>query len=729
MGASGADSSVAEGPHRLFSPGDTVQIYGLESETGKQLNGQSGVITRYLEQKDRFELRLPEGIAPVPLINLKPENIRCPDAGIESLTAQEPIEDTAQSTSLGQDINVTASSVEAEEPKKAPGRSRNLEEHERGRPEDSVPSQVPSNRGDGRRPKQQPTLEPGDVVEVHGLQSDSGRLLNGLRAEVQRFVESSGRFEVMFQRGAAPVELSSLKAENLRKIPLAARQNQNLKRRTFLDEPGPRAAPEIPPRHAWLDEAKSVPSPARPVLKPRFPEEKSEQPMFVPGDEVEISMRDDPLSGERGHVVRLENSRVQVTLSHGSETLTLRPENLLLRRRLVAGDIVEVANLESEAGRQRNGRLGTVSHFVAEQCRFEVVFREGNAVVDRMRLKPKNLREPPPVPAPPDELETEEFEESRPFGPGDRVEIAGLTSASGRKMNGRQGTVTQYVESKGRFEVKVAGTDELLSLKPENMKDLLPGVVDPKPMKNLRRPFGEDVHVDDLDSFCDLPDRDGTDRFQDGPDSLGPGSFVEVVGLESDAGRRINGQRGSIKEYSQAKDRFEVLLLSGKTVSLKFANLREVSCDDGTPSPGGLKGFTPNLRSAFSDKREVEEAAAATNFVPGHVVEVSGLESEFGKALNWQRGVVTRYLTDNGRFEVRFAHGKLVSLSPVHLARLDVQVDDMVQVVGLESEGGRQFNGQRGVVLRFIEDTSRFEVRLGSNPVALRPENLRRVDW
>jgi len=65
----------------------------------------------------------------------------------------------------------------------------------------------------------------------------------------------------------------------------------------------------------------------------------------------------------------------------------------------------------------------------------------------------------------------------------------------------------------------------------------------------------------------------------------------------------------------------------------------------------------------------------------------------------------------------------------VHLARLDVQVDDMVQVVGLESEGGRQFNGQRGVVLRFIEDTSRFEVRLGSNPVALRPENLRRVDW
>ena len=65
----------------------------------------------------------------------------------------------------------------------------------------------------------------------------------------------------------------------------------------------------------------------------------------------------------------------------------------------------------------------------------------------------------------------------------------------------------------------------------------------------------------------------------------------------------------------------------------------------------------------------------------------------------------TRYLTDNGRFEVRFAHGKLVSLSPVHLARLDVQVDDMVQVVGLESEGGRQFNGQRGVVLRFIEDS------------------------
>mmetsp|Transcript_1915 Transcript_1915/g.4312 ORF Transcript_1915/g.4312 Transcript_1915/m.4312 type:complete len:232 (-) Transcript_1915:45-740(-) len=58
----------------FLKPGDTVIIYGLQSEAGQKLNGKSGVITKYVEDSGRFVVELTKGISSVH--SLKRENVR-----------------------------------------------------------------------------------------------------------------------------------------------------------------------------------------------------------------------------------------------------------------------------------------------------------------------------------------------------------------------------------------------------------------------------------------------------------------------------------------------------------------------------------------------------------------------------------------------------------------------------------------------------------------------------
>eukprot|EP00438_Fugacium_kawagutii_P005925 Skav229275 [mRNA] locus=scaffold952:283799:288455:- [translate_table: standard] len=51
---------VAEGD---LKNGSRVEIHGLESETGKQLNGQAGTITNFLEDKGRYQIALADKVA------------------------------------------------------------------------------------------------------------------------------------------------------------------------------------------------------------------------------------------------------------------------------------------------------------------------------------------------------------------------------------------------------------------------------------------------------------------------------------------------------------------------------------------------------------------------------------------------------------------------------------------------------------------------------------------
>merc|ERR1712176_245693 len=52
---------------------------------------------------------------------------------------------------------------------------------------------------------------------------------------------------------------------------------------------------------------------------------------------------------------------------------------------------------------------------------------------------------------------------------GDQVEVFGLQSEAGRKLNGMKGKLTKFVDEKGRWQVEL-GLSNVQSLKPENLR-------------------------------------------------------------------------------------------------------------------------------------------------------------------------------------------------------------------------------------------------------------------
>merc|ERR1711933_557590 len=64
-------------------------------------------------------------------------------------------------------------------------------------------------------------------------------------------------------------------------------------------------------------------------------------------------------------------------------------------------------------------------------------------------------------------------------------------------------------------------------------------------------------------------------------------------------------------------------------------------------------------------------------------------------------------------------------------AQLALQRDDIVEVFGLESAVGQELNGQRGIVLQYIENKNRFQVRVATSggkakSVLVKSDNLRK---
>jgi len=342
------------------------------------------------------------------------------------------------------------------------------------------------------------------------------------------------------------------------------------------------------------------------------------------------------------------------------------------------GDCVEVFGLESETGRPLNGRTGVVSSYTEETGRFQVRF----GLEKEVALKPSNLRRPELI-------------------PGDCVEVSGLESESGRLLNGQKGHITRYVEAADCYDVCFE-PERMVNLKPENLCRPPLGVADSVEVVGLESEGGKALNgrkgvvtkfVEDAGRFqvqflnpeklVNLKPENLTRG------ELGPGDAVEVSGLESESGKLLNGQRGVITRHCEASDRFEVRF---KLVSLGAANLTKV------------------------------DAA----FGPGDGVLVSGLPPESGgKALNGQRGLVTQYLKDSGMFQVRFGPNKAMGLQAKYLQKFGPSPGEQVEVSGLTSESGRQLNGQRGVVVTYVEEAGRFQVRFGQDKVVnLKAENL-----
>jgi len=297
------------------------------------------------------------------------------------------------------------------------------------------------------------------------------------------------------------------------------------------------------------------------------------------------------------------------------------------------------------------------------------------------------------------------------LSPGDAVEICGLESDSGRKLNGRTGVVAGYQEDKGRYEIRF-NEDKSAFVKFQNLK-----------------------------------------RLDCSPGDFSPGDAVECVGLESDIGRELNGKNGTVTRFVEGTDpvRLEVRFAKGppkydyQLVKLKPENLRRVKrnpCKKTGAPKAKVQQKPPlvfNRQNVFdaADEEEVPSSQPALAktvpmlpFRAGDLVEISGLSSEAGKSMNGQRGVVVRCDDERGRVEVRFdaLGGKVQSLKAKNVAVVGFVPGDLVEVSGLESEAGRDLNGQKGTITQYVEEKGRYEVRLLPRKlVNLKPENLSKV--
>eukprot|EP00434_Breviolum_minutum_P014587 symbB.v1.2.012859.t1/scaffold875.1/size155714/8 len=190
---------------------------------------------------------------------------------------------------------------------------------------------------------------------------------------------------------------------------------------------------------------------------------------------------------------------------------------------------------------------------------------------------------------------------------------------------------------------------------------------------------------------------------------LRPGQLVEVNGLASESGKLLNGQRGLLCEFIEASSGMDLfwgypppriltniplnlmatsrwqVRIGEKLVSLKPANLKKAELFSSMPAPPEQTAVSteptvqPSRRSrsrsssssssssssCSKEREEKEEAPLKT----GEEVEIFGLNSDAGKAFNGQKGVLTEYCSDKDRWEVMISLEKVVSLRPRNLRR------------------------------------------------------------
>jgi len=264
----------------------------------------------------------------------------------------------------------------------------------------------------------------------------------------------------------------------------------------------------------------------------------------------------------------------------------------------------------SEQGKQLNGLVGAIVGHSEETARFQVELDQEKKVVS---VKDANLRTPEPQ-------------------TGDRIEVFGLESENGSKLNGRQGTVVEYLVDKERYKLELAA-GEFVSVKLVNIRRISGGEAKTKangsasssssssetkkrkkkaeksamfsaePLKKKKKDMNPDELMEKLLGKLDPTTAKKPKSDPDPEDSadarvraagaaaaaaavaasrmlepLKPGDTVEVCGLQSEAGKALNRKTGVITKFDEAKGRFLVELLGQKSVqSLKPDNLRRAS--------------------------------------------------------------------------------------------------------------------------------------------------------
>lgn len=259
------------------------------------------------------------------------------------------------------------------------------------------------------------------------------------------------------------------------------------------------------------------------------------------------------------------------------------------------------------------------------------------------------------------------------LSPGDAVKIYGLTADGLRQLNGRRGVVTKVLPESSSYEVRVSAA----------RSETIP-VSNVTPVASLPSDAALCRGVEGLD-----PDARAPCGYQELP--FREGDAVEVFGLTSEAGRELNGKNGTVLEFDEESGRFKVRFSMGMV-----GNRYEYTCK--LLRPGQLRQVCKNPCSKNRIGQGPRAAAAA-----GPASPFSRDASGGGGSGQEQGGGGT------GGGTCRFAPG------------------ERVEVYGLQSESGRALNGSSGVVLRYVEATDRYEVACPDEnaPKSLKGDNLR----
>ncbi|CAL1156008.1 unnamed protein product [Cladocopium goreaui] len=167
---------------------------------------------------------------------------------------------------------------------------------------------------------------------------------------------------------------------------------------------------------------------------------------------------------------RLENAMKAATLAGVSESTLLEasaPEEAPEQPKVAEGDLkngskVEIHGLESEAGKQLNGQVGTITSFLEEKGRYQI------SLADKVvSIRPENLQLLPAASG--GQKAPNQTGAESTFQVGDRVEVNGLESEAGRKLNERVGVTKEFLADKGRWTIEMEDTKEVVSVRPSNM--------------------------------------------------------------------------------------------------------------------------------------------------------------------------------------------------------------------------------------------------------------------
>lgn len=302
---------------------------------------------------------------------------------------------------------------------------------------------------------------------------------------------------------------------------------------------------------------------------------------------------------------------------------------------------------------------------------------------------------------------------------GDQVEIFGLTSEGGSKLNGKRGLAQSFVEDKGRFQIEL-GPDSVVSVKPTNLRKIR----ETKPSSTEEPPEAKPEAKPEED-----PAR-----------PLAAGDRVEVFGLESESGSKLNGRSGTIVEHLADKDRFKVQLTAEEIVSIKPANLRRCPAPQPQPQEGesGRRSASPSSSSSSSSagRKRKKASKVPEGLSPEETLQrllegksakpsrKSARKSDFGDAPPAPPAPPTMDPAEMARQMGAAAAAAAATIN----ARLNERLDPgaRVEVFGLMSEAGRPLNGKSGFVTKYAEESGRYQVDLGTGKVhSFKRENLR----